>query len=375
MRLTLVISSLGGGGAERVLSLMADYWTAKGWHITLITFDAAENDFFSVPAGVTRIALDLMGDSASAVQALRGNFQRVQRLRQAILRSQPQAVVSFIEKVNILTLCACLGLSVPVIVSERVDPRQHSIGRGWSVLRKLLYPSASAVVVQSESVRSWAQGVFRIRLLRTIPNPVLPPAPRSQSNQAIVPPPSQPFIAALGRLAAQKGFDVLLQAAAPVLEKHPEWTLLILGEGPERQNLEQLAVQLGISHRVQLPGHVQEPTQLISQADLFVLSSRFEGFPNALLEAMSCGLPVISTDCPSGPGEIIRDGIDGLLVPPEDKEALTAAMDRLMSDKAERVRLASRASDVLTRFGVDGVMRMWEDLLEEVSRPDSTARA
>lgn len=376
MRLTLVISSLGLGGAERVLSVMAGHWAAKGWHITLITFDAAENDFFSLPPAVTRVALDLMGDSPNPISAMRSNIGRVRRLRQAILTSRPQAVISFLDKINVLTLLACLKSPFPVIVSERVDPSRHSIGRVWSILRRRLYPHAAAVVIQSEAVRGWAERFLQSRAVFTIPNPVLPPtSARLSASQTPAAPPSRPVIAALGRLVPQKGFDLLIRATAQVLEKHPAWSLMILGEGPERKNLEQLAGDLGFSHRIRFPGHVQDPTRLLRQADLFVLSSRFEGFPNALLEAMSCGLPVISADCPSGPREIVRDGVDGLLIPTEDVGALAAALNRLMSDAAERARLAGHASEVLNRFGIERIMGLWEDLLDRLLKPDRLLKA
>jgi GalNAc-alpha-(1->4)-GalNAc-alpha-(1->3)-diNAcBac-PP-undecaprenol alpha-1,4-N-acetyl-D-galactosaminyltransferase len=142
--------------------------------------------------------------------------------------------------------------------------------------------------------------------------------------------------------------------------------LSILGDGPERASLEALASRLGISSRTRFLGWVRDPGTVLSRGDLFVLSSRYEGFPNALLEAMSCGLPAVSFDCPSGPREIIRDGVDGILVPPQDVDSLSAAMDRLMSSPAERQVLASRAAEVNERFGLERVAKIWEDVIYDL---------
>ena len=157
-----------------------------------------------------------------------------------------------------------------------------------------------------------------------------------------------------------KGFDLLIEAFGRCATKHADWSLVILGEGPERASLQTFAVALGIADRVSLAGQVQEPATILNGADLFVLSSRSEGFPNALLEAMACQLPVVSTDC-GGPRNIIRDGVDGILVPPDDVTALADAMDRLMANPDERRRLGAGALEVIERFSMEKVMTMWDE--------------
>jgi glycosyltransferase involved in cell wall biosynthesis len=199
-----------------------------------------------------------------------------------------------------------------------------------------------------------------------IPNPINPEfngstkeARRRGSGHTIV---------AMGRLVRQKGFDLLIEAFARCAGQHPEWSLVILGEGEERSNLESLISAMGLQDRVRLAGKVPQPSHILGQADLFVLSSRFEGFPNALMEAMACKLAVISTDCPNGPRDIVRDGVDGLLIPPDDVNALAKGMDRLMANPMERQRLGAGATEVVKRFSIEKIMSMWDELVAHTCR-------
>ncbi len=343
------------------MSAMAHYWAARGKKVTLITLSPESTDFYTLHPEVKRVALELTAASKHPWNALRNNLRRLKRLRREIRASAPDVVISFIHRTNVLTLLATFGTNVPVVVSERNDATKDPIDRLSAGLRRLLYPKADAVVVQSDGMRRWAQRFVREEAVYTIPNPVTPPpyGPKDASRRGRT-------VVAMGRLTPQKGFDLLTQAFACCAARHPDWSLVILGEGAERGRLEALADQLGIADRVSMPGRVKEPAKLLLHADLFVMSSRYEGFPNALLEAMACGLPVVCFDCSSGPREIIRDGVDGILVENENVEALAAAIERLMSDGAERERLARRAVEVTERFGLEKVMGMWEDVLEQV---------
>lgn len=360
-KITLVISSLDAGGAERVMSTMANYWAAKGWDVTILTFDGGrEPPFYRLESNIRHKALGIAVLSAGVLSAIWNNLRRIVVLRCAIRESRPAVVISFMDRTNITTLLATMCTRTPVIVSERCNPAMYNMGAVLSLLRLITYSRAHRIVLQTDRVRNFFPSMLQKRIT-IIPNPVLLPA---EADSPVPFEMKKPCVVAMGRFTEEKGFDLLLQAFARVKGQHPTWTLFILGEGPLRGQLEALRDRLGLAGRVFFPGRVSNPQVVLRQADIFVLSSRHEGFPNALCEAIVCGLPVIATDCPNGPREIIRDGVDGILIPTEDPEALAAALDRVMTDEKERQSLARRASEIVERFDLEKIMAMWEGCLK-----------
>ncbi len=360
-KLTLVIHALNTGGAERVMAAMANHWAEQDVDVTLITLDAVETDHFYLRPEIRRVGLALMRDSKYPWQAIWNNVARILRLRRAIRDAGARQVVSFTDKMNVLTLLASVGCSWDVVIAERNDPRGQKMGFGWELLRRWTYRRCSALVVQTEAVARYSRRLVGKKPLHVIPNAIEPHEPPTPAGPAETH--SHKRIVAMGRLAAQKGFDLLIKAFALLADEHPDWNLQIFGDGGDRSRLARLAESLQLADRVDLCGWIDRPDTYLHQADLFVLSSRYEGFPNALLEAMACGLPVVSFDCDSGPGEIVRHEVDGLLVPAEDVDALAAAMDRLMADEAERARLAENAVDVIRRFSCDVFFERWGHVL------------
>lgn len=365
MKLTLIIHSLGSGGAERVISIIANYWSARGWQITLLTFvDETKVPFYQLNPQVKYLPLGIAKNSANTLEAISNNWELVQKLRKAIVETNPDVAISFMSITNVTTLLATRGLNIPVIVSQRNDPSQFPKSKIWLRLRNLSYRFADRIVVQTGRAFDY----FRPQLedkMTIIPNPViLQTASDSLSQEAR----TQTSIVAMGRLESQKGFDILLDAFAQLKDNYPEWNLTILGEGSLRQELVSQRARLGLKDRVHLPGRVKDPAKLLRQADMFVMSSRFEGFPNALCEAMACGLPVISTDCPSGPREIIRDGIDGILVTNQDTSQLRDAMESLMLDASKRQTLGKKALEIADRFNLESIMYKWEKAIASLNK-------
>lgn len=363
MRITFVISSLGPGGAERVMTTMANAWSMKGWQITIITLSDSKNDFYELHENIQRIPLDQIADSSNIFQALKENIKRIYHLRKALHKSKPDVVISFIDIINILTLISAKGLKVPVIVSERADPGKHQIGRLWNGLRKKTYSGSSALVVQEENVRQWALSQWHNLKVQIIHNPI---QLAFKNDKEISLPPGK-WVMAMGRLVDQKGFDLLIKAFAMAVTDIPEeWNLLIMGEGEQRKELENLVKKKGLEKRVSMPGLVNNPDRYLSLGELFVLSSRYEGFPNALLEAMASGLPVISFNCPSGPAEIIHHEVDGILVEPENIDALSEAIITMIKSDKKRSEFELAGRNNIERFGLEKILQEWETLIQKL---------
>jgi len=359
-RVALVISDLGLGGAERVVCALAGHWIGEGCEVVVVTVASPDIDVYQLPAGARRVSIGLARPSRNVVDGGVQASRRVLALRRALVQFAPEVVVSFLESTNVLSLLATPGLGMPLIVCERTDPRYARVGWPWIALRRVLYPRATAVVVQTQAVAAWARA-FCSRV-EVIENFVERAARHAEPGTDRGP----KRLLAMGRLSEEKGFDQLIEAFGRLAGTHPDWSLTILGEGPERSRLEVLAAALGLERRVSLPGLVTEPLPYLLAAHAFALPSRHEGYPNALLEAMAVGLPAVAFDCPSGPADIIQDGRNGLLVPAGDVARFAGALGRLADSPGERVRIGSKAQDIAVTHAPGRVLGRWSELLKDV---------
>jgi len=368
IHLTLIIYSLSGtgGGMERAATTLVNAWSRRGYKVSLLTLDApTAQPLYPLAEGVELCQLDINRPAANKLMAIKRMGLSVWTLRRTILRLETDVVVSFGDQTCILAIAGCLGLKIPVLAAERTHPAHYSLGRGWGTLRKWLYPHAAALVAQTSDLAEWYRENIPSVRTEVIPNPVLPsPIKHHPSCTG-----QKKTIAGAGLLAEVKQFDLLITAFEPLAAKHPQLNLVIYGDGPDRDKLQQLIIEKGLEGRVSLPGRVKNLSAHLARADMFVLTSRTEGFPNALCEAMACGLPVVAFACPSGPADIIRHGVDGFLVPPGDVEMLTAKTEELISNNDLMQLFSANASEIVSRFSLEQVLGKWDILIHEVHTP------
>lgn len=356
LNIVAVINTLGAGGAEKVLAHLSRDWLASGHSVAIISFDRpSEPIFHSFPDQVSFDRLACLNEGA------RTSLRRLVLLRRSLNRHAPDIVVSFLTKINVLTLLATVGTKVPVIVSERNNTEAQPAHPVWMVLLTKLYCRAAVIVCQTAASVRCIPKASRHRVL-VIPNAVTPPHRRRQVS---VP----PRIVAVGRLTHQKGFDLLIEAFANLGERRAGWQLEIWGEGPQRAALERQVSARDLSEFVRLPGQTARPGEWIDQAGAFVLSSRYEGFANVLSEAMAAGLPVLSFDCDFGPSELIIDRQNGLLVADGDVESLTNGMAELFSDPDLRAKLGANATAIVDRLSMSKISLLWKHAFQRALDP------
>jgi glycosyltransferase involved in cell wall biosynthesis len=364
MKILVYLHSLQSGGAERVASNLANNWAVRGWHIAVLTNTLPHTDFYSLDPRILRACLNLNSKSNGPVSAIVSNIRRIVAVRNEVLRFKPNMVLAFMASANVIVALACLGLNCRVVGSERIHPPQMPLGRFWEWARRWTYRWVDAVAALTQESANWIRCNTRAKYVPVISNMVVWPIPMQTSRipPSVVCHEGRRIMLSVGRLDVQKGFDLLLEAFSSISQDHPGWDLVIVGEGVERQKLEAQRTKLHLDDRVFIVGRVGNISDWYDRADLYITSSRYEGFPNTLCEAMASGLASISFNCDTGPRDIIRNHVDGLLVSVGDVGLLASAMTRLMTDDALRARYAGQAKAVRERFSEAHIISKWDEL-------------
>lgn len=353
---------------------LSGHLVARGYAVSVLTMHRTDRDFYTLDEGVQRLCLGLAGQNRG-IRKIYANLERVAALRRVIREQDPDVVIGMMTSAAVFAILACLGLRTRVVAAERNFPGRKAIEPVWQLLRTMSYHFAAAHVAQTRECADWLVRHARARNVHVIPNSVTWPvpgvSPRTAPDEVLES--DAPIVLAVGDKPRQKGFDLLVDAFAGASAGKTEWRLVILGLDDstcrEVGTLEALRARmqtLGISERVTLPGRVGNVSDWYERADIYVLSSRYEGFPNSLLEAMAGGCPSVAFDCDAGPRDIIEDGVNGLLVPAESPEALSQALNRLMDDRRLRDRLGKAAVVVRERYSEERIFGRWRQVIEGV---------
>lgn len=344
-KILFVSHGLRGGGMERSLVTLANYFI-KNNEVTILNIYKTDV-FFEIDKNIEVIWPDFERNNR-VLYILR----LLPFIRMNIKKLKPDVVLSFGETFNSYVVFSLAFLKPRIVLTNRMWP-QLRLGFPADLLNKIIYRFADGVIAQTQTAKEIIQKKAYNRNIVVIPNSVVPiEVLRKEKKQQIV---------SVGRLSKAKGHTVLLQAFAKLTTKG--WSLHLVGDGPLRQSLEREVNTLGIDNKVYFHGHLKDFSTLLAESEIFVLPSLFEGFPNALIEAMSVPLACISSACIAGPSDIIQNGVNGILVKPGNSTELAAAIEQLISDKAYRDLLAREAYKVRSTYDFETIAKRYLDFM------------
>ena len=369
LKVLILINSLAGGGAERVTLNLAKEWHDAGADVIIATLQSEEHDAYFVPEGIRRVSLNISGKSKSMLWILRNSVAPFISIRRLLQRERPNIAIGSITISAIGLALARTGDEIS-IGYEHSYPREDFSGWTrwiWNLVRRYSYARLDGVVALVPQSAKWLRENTHARKVVAIPNWISLPLPYNEPRiePEDVVPEGKKLLLAIGRLHKAKRFDILLDVFGQIAPHYSDWHLVIMGEGDSREDLEAQVSRLGLTQQVSLPGFAGNVADWYRAADVFILTSAFEGFPMVLLEAMAHGCPPISIDCPVGPRNIIHNNENGLLIPYGDLDALVSGLDRMLSDDALRVYFASKAVEVLETYSLIRVNTLWQDFFNE----------
>lgn len=402
--LMLVIAHMGEGGAQRVASLLLNHWAGQGRRICLVTLsNKPDANFVDKSIARFNVAGDLTGDligslddgdatksnrlivralykvsgvvptSFSKVSGLERQVlalcrfiiylfgghasRRIARLRSLFNIYKPRAVLSFLGSTNVQTIMAGSGILKRIVISERNDPALQFLSPPWDFLRKFLYGSADVVTANSKGALQTMRSFVPTHKLVYMPNPVC------CHNVSVDIKGRRKVILAVARLVEQKGLDVLIRAFAAIYRDIPDWCVEIVGDGVCKARLLALCKECNVESRVAFLGFRRNVADYYGGASIFVLPSRYEGMPNALIEAMSYGMAAIVSDSSPGPLELITHGFNGLVFSSENHQSLASCIMTLATDQELRLKMGTASQMVSQQFNLPSVASKWESLL------------
>lgn len=356
------LNCLEQGGAERVVSNLANQFAAEGYEVLVATEWVGENEF-SLDARVRRVLVGLRPEDERRGRVSKF-FRRVRYLKDFMKKERPDVLIAFAHRANYRALMAAPGTGVPVVISVRTDPVGHYDKFSDKVQIPLLFPRAAGCVFQTTGQKEFFRPYLQDNSV-IIVNPLNPkylhvPAPAARDKSVVQ----------SARLVDFKNQPMLLEAFSKVHEKHPDYVLKIYGGDSgdgTKEILERIIAEKGAQDWIFLMGASDALEKELPRGAVYAFSSDWEGMPNALLEAMALGMPIVATDCPcGGPRTVMTDGVNGLLVPIKNPEALAAGICRLIEDRALAERLGQEARKIGELANPEAVFAQWKTYLERV---------
>lgn len=350
------VGSLQHGGAERVIVNLANFWVNTGQKVIIITLSNTES-FYKLDDRIEHLKLGLIENSEGSIwKGLRGNLIRIYQLRKTLKENRVDSLISFITDANIISILATLYTKIKVVVSDRAAPQSEKLFINPIKLKvkKLLYPFADYVVVQTYGAAAFYKWLDNDNV-KIINNPITNFSTDTLNLKR------EKVILGVGRLVEEKNFFLLIEAFSRF--KLTDWKLVILGEGKERPKLEMMIEKYNLNDSVLLKGNTKNVAEWYQKASIFVLSSKYEGYPNALIEAMSMGLAVISTDCAFGPTEIIEQNKNGIIINNNNIEQLVEALSKLIYNEELRKSLGDEATAIKYKLNIERIASQWSELL------------
>lgn len=332
-RYLFVIPTLAFGGAERVVSVLSSALADQKQEVGILKYYSLENEYLIENNNVE--LFELTQNCREGYEKL-SYAAKVLKVRQIIKKYKPDYVIPFMFSVALCTACATIGVNTIVAQSIRINPALGPSSKFLRLIRDSLVYRSKISFVQNNEQKNYFHEKYRGKI-KVIYNPIT----LSLFNVKHISSSNNFVICTMGRLEKQKNFPLLIDAFSSAF-KNTNCILKIYGEGTEQYSLLEKIQKMGMQEQVLLMGRTNDVAKAYSEADMFILSSDFEGMPNALMEAMACGIPCVSTDCPTGPSSLINNGINGYLVPVNDKDLLADAMMKIYSSDDKGVEMGER---------------------------------
>ncbi len=362
MKIVFIVTHLLSGGAERTVTYLSSYFVQQGMDVTILSL--TDKIFYEPDRNVKIKTLHINKTGGKLIERIILAVRRVLKINWYFITHKPDVVISLLPDRARYVLSVRKIKKFKLITSERNDPASVT-DKNEIALKDKIYRASDGIVFQTQRAMEYyapeiqAKGIV---IHNAVGNEYVYNMPEITERKK--------KIVAIGRLNPQKDYDTLLKAYQIVAGKHPDYILEIFGGGSEEARLKQLAKQLGIENHVSFMGIQKDAIVQAADASCYVMSSKHEGMPNALMEAMAAGLPCVSTDCPNGPAELIEPGKSGLLVPVGDSEKLAEAILKMIEDTAFAENCGRNAKDILKTHAIDVKAKEYMDYIKKIYNGD-----